>query len=201
MTRNNPSIASSRNLLTSGSSLILQALAVLVAALLWMQGSAARADDLAVGQAAPDFTLPDQAGVQHKLSDYAGKWVVLYFYPRDFTSGCTTEACSFRDDVYQIRDLGAVILGVSVDSSDSHAKFARKYKLPFTLLSDTDGKVVREYGSLKTTKDEVIYASRDTFIVAPDGKIALILRNVEPKDHSAEVIASLKQLGAGQKAN
>lgn len=169
---------------------------LLVAAALWLPLAAGAAAKLAVGQKAPDFQLPDQAGQMHKLSDYAGKWVVLYFYPRDFTSGCTTEACSFRDDVYQIRGLGAVILGVSVDSTRSHAAFARKYKLPFTLLADPSGNVVKEYGSLRTTKHKVIYASRDTFIVAPDGHIARIFRHVEPKNHSAQVIAALKQLGA-----
>ena len=149
--------------------------------------------ELQVGDTAPAFDLTDQYQKPQRLADYAGKWVVLYFYPKDDTPGCTTEACSFRDDIFKIRALGAEVLGISLDSAESHAEFARKHGLPFPLLADTDASVTEAYGALMGL-GPVKYAKRHTFIVAPDGKLAKIYRDVDPKAHSAEVIAELGRL-------
>lgn len=149
--------------------------------------------DLKPGMAAPDFELTDQNGDVHRFSDYQGRWLVMYFYPRDDTPGCTTQACGFRDDVAHFRTLGAQVLGVSVDSADSHARFAQKYGLPFPLLADESGEVARAYGSLRNLGVTKI-ARRHTFIVDPDGYIAQIYRDVDPKTNSAEVIAELSRL-------
>ncbi len=149
--------------------------------------------ELQVGDAAPAFNLVDQYSKPQQLADYTGKWVVLYFYPKDDTPGCTTEACSFRDDIFKIRALGAEVLGISLDSAESHAEFAKKHGLPFPLLADTEAKVAEAYGVL-TSMGPVKYAKRHTFIVSPDGKLAKIYRDVDPKAHSAEVIAELGRL-------
>jgi len=147
------------------------------------------------GDIAPDFELIDQYRKAHSLSDYAGKWVVLYFYPKDDTPGCTTEACNFRDDIFKIRALNAEVMGVSLDSAESHASFAEKHGLPFPLLSDADKEVTKKYGCLMSI-GPVKYAKRHTFIINPEGKLAKIYRNVKPKQHSAEVIADLTSLSA-----
>jgi thioredoxin-dependent peroxiredoxin len=149
--------------------------------------------DMAVGSVAPDFSLPDQTGKTQTLSAYRHHWVVLYFYPKDDTPGCTTEACQFRDDYLAVRKLGAEVLGVSVDNHDSHAEFASKYHLPFPLLADTDGKVAKQYGALWSL-GFVKFARRHTFIIDPDGRIAKIYRSVDPKTHSRQVIDDLKSL-------
>jgi peroxiredoxin Q/BCP len=149
--------------------------------------------EMKVGQIAPDFSLPDQNGEPRVLADYRQRWVVLYFYPKDNTPGCTKEACQFRDDFLAIRSLGAEILGVSVDSQESHAKFAGKYNLPFPLLSDADGHVAKQYGALWSLAF-IRFARRHTVIVDPHGKIAKIYREVEPETHSREVIGDLKAL-------
>ncbi len=147
----------------------------------------------AVGSSAPDFSLPDQNGKMVRLSDWRGRWVVLYFYPKDDTPGCTTEACSFRDDVRQLAALGAQVLGVSLDDSTSHAAFAGKYHLPFPLLADTQGSVAQSYGVLSNYL-VIKLARRCTFLVDPQGRIARVYDSVDPARHSAEVIADLKQL-------
>ncbi|OGT81373.1 MAG: peroxiredoxin [Gammaproteobacteria bacterium RIFCSPLOWO2_02_FULL_61_13] len=149
--------------------------------------------ELQVGDSAPAFDLIDQYQKPQRLADYAGKWVVLYFYPKDDTPGCTTEACSFRDDIFKIRALGAEVLGISLDSAESHAEFAKKHGLPFPLLADTDARVTDSYGALMGL-GPVKYAKRHTFIIGPDGKLAKIYRDVDPKVHSAEVIAELGRL-------
>ncbi len=149
--------------------------------------------EMTVGTMAPDFSLPDQDGVTRTLSAYRNHWVVLYFYPKDDTPGCTTEACRFRDDYVAATKLGAEVLGVSVDNRDSHAEFAKKYHLPFPLLADTGGKVAREYGALWSL-GFIRFARRHTFIIDPAGRIAKIYRNVSPKTHSREVIEELKTL-------
>ncbi len=159
---------------------------------MWPFGSNAESK-LMVGDVAPEFELIDQYRKTHKLADYDGKWVVLYFYPKDDTPGCTTEACNFRDDIFRIRDLNAEVLGVSLDSAKSHAKFAEKHGLPFPLLSDVEADVAREYGCL-TSIGPLKYAKRHTFIIDPKGKLALIYRDVKPKNHAAEIIADLQQL-------
>ena len=145
-----------------------------------------------VGDVAPTFSLADQAGKIRKLEDYSGKWVVLYFYPKDDTPGCTKEACSFRDDLKQLEKLGAQIIGVSVDDSDSHAKFAGKYHLPFPLLADQDAKVAESYGAVNNLLIIKI-AKRYTFLIDPSGKIAQIYLDVDTSRHSQEIIDDLKK--------
>lgn len=149
-------------------------------------------------QQAPDFTLHDQDNTEHSLRDYAGKWLVLYFYPKDDTPGCTTEACSFRDENEAIAMLSdAEVVGVSKDSVSSHKKFATKYSLNFTLLSDPDHKVAEYYDSWKPKKmmgKEFMGVQRNTFIIDPSGKIVKTYRGVNPKNHVAAIIADLKAL-------
>ena len=148
---------------------------------------------LKVGDVAPAFELVDQYNKPHRLADYRGKWVVLYFYPRDDTPGCTTEACRFRDDIFKIRALNAEVLGVSLDSIESHAGFAEKYSLPFSLLSDAGKKTAADYGCLVSFGPFKI-AKRHTFIINPDGRLAKIYRSVKPGKHSVEIIADLQTL-------
>lgn len=145
-----------------------------------------------VGALAPEFTLPDQQGTPRRLSDFRGQWVVLYFYPKDETPGCTKEACAFRDDWQTLTALNAQVIGVSLDDTQSHAQFASKHRLPFLLLADTSGEVVERYGALMNLL-VVKLAKRHTYLIAPDGKIAQVYRNVDPGGHSREIIAFLKR--------
>ncbi len=142
---------------------------------------------------APDFTLKSQAGEPISLKSYRGSWVVLYFYPKDFTSGCTLEAHNFQRDQAQYAEKHAVVLGVSVDSSDSHKSFCTKEDLQFKLLADTDHKVSSLYGSL-TNLGVVKFAARHTFLINPEGRIVQVFADVNPKHHSEEVLAALTQL-------
>lgn len=154
----------------------------------------ARAAELPkVGESAPDFKLPDQDGKTHQLQDFAGKWLVLYFYPKDDTPGCTKEACAFRDDLHKLTALGAQVAGVSVDDSDSHAEFAKKYHLPFPLLADKSTEVAARYGALMNL-GLFKYAKRYTFLIDPQGKVAKVYQKVETSRHSTEIIEDLKQL-------
>jgi peroxiredoxin Q/BCP len=146
-----------------------------------------------VGSIAPDFTLTSQEGTPVSLKDYRGKWVVLYFYPKDFTSGCTIEAHNFQRDLAQYQQKNVVILGVSVDTADSHKQFCTKEGLNFKLLADTDHKVSSTYDSLMTYKDMTL-AARHTFIINPEGKIVKVYTDVNPNQHSAEVLAALAEL-------
>ncbi len=146
-----------------------------------------------VGMQAPPFMLKNQDGVDVKLSDFKTKWVVLYFYPKDFTSGCTLEARNFQHDLANYEKLGAVIIGVSVDSAGSHKDFCSKEGLGFKLLADTDHRVSALYGSLGEYQGNAM-ALRNTFIIDPGGKIAKIFQSVKPATHSAEVLAALAQL-------
>ena len=155
-----------------------------------------QADELAVGSPAPKFTLMDQESKTHALAEYRGRWVVLYFYPKDDTPGCTTEACNFRDDLPALRALNVQILGISLDDTKSHALFAEKYRLPFPLLADTEGDVARAYGSLWSIGPLRI-AKRYTFVIDPEGRVAKIYRNVKPADHSRELQHDLKELQKG----
>jgi peroxiredoxin Q/BCP len=148
---------------------------------------------VAEGGEAPPFDLPDQHGRQRRLSDYRGRWVVLYFYPRDDTPGCTMEACQFRDGLDQLHSMGADVLGISVDSPESHAQFAGKFSLPFPLLSDADGGVARSYGSLLSLGPLQV-AKRHTFIIDDYGKVAKIYRKVKPRGHGKEVLADIRML-------
>ena len=145
------------------------------------------------GTAAPNFTLPSQDGSKISLDQFKGKWLVLYFYPKDMTSGCTIEAHNFQRDQQKYQDRNTVVLGVSVDSVDSHQKFCTKEGLNFKLLSDSDHKVTEEYGSL-TNLGLVKFASRHTFIINPEGKIAKVYTDVNPNKHSEEVLAALAEL-------
>ena len=147
--------------------------------------------ELSLNDPAPNFELFDQNGNKHKLVDYNGEWLVLYFYPKDDTPGCTTEACAFRDDIYKIRELKTKIVGISTDDKESHEKFSKKYHLPFALLSDKDAEVAKSYGSAFKIGPFAM-AKRHTFIISPEGKIAMIYRKVNPSTHSNEVIGKLK---------
>lgn len=138
---------------------------------------------------APEFSALDQNGQTHNLADYLGQWVLLYFYPKDDTPGCTKEACSLRDNFSGFDKLGAVILGVSTDSVASHDKFAKKFNLPFTLLADTDKEIVRAYGANG-------FARRISYLIGPDGLIAKVYKNVKPEAHAAEVLRDLETLRA-----
>ncbi len=155
--------------------------------------SSSRAAMPAPGGSAPEFTLVSQEGSSVSLKDYRGKWVVLYFYPKDQTPGCTREAHNFQVDQSKYDARNSVILGVSVDSVDSHKKFCTKEGLNFKLLADSDGKVSREYGSL-TNLGVVKFAARHTFVIDPSGKIAKAYTNVDPARHSEDVLAALDQL-------
>jgi thioredoxin-dependent peroxiredoxin len=147
----------------------------------------------AVGQAAPTFTLPSQDGSPVSLDSYRGKWVVLYFYPKDMTPGCTIEAHNFQRDLGKFEADNAVILGVSVDTTDSHKQFCTKDGLTFKLLADPEHKVVDEYGSLGHFATFTI-ANRNTFLIDPDGKIVKEWTKVDPSHHSEEVLAALAEL-------
>jgi len=147
----------------------------------------------AVGGAAPDFTLPSQEGSTVSLKDYRGKWVVLYFYPKDQTPGCTREAHNFQVDQAKYAQRNAVVLGVSLDSVESHKKFCAKEGLNFKLLADTGHDVTKAYGSL-TNLGVVQMAARHTFVISPEGKIAHVYSGVDPVRHSEEVLGELDQL-------
>jgi peroxiredoxin Q/BCP len=167
--------------------------ALALATLGLLLSGAALADAPAVGESAPDFRLQDQKGDWHTLEQYRGQWVALYFYPKDDTPGCTTEACNFRDNIFAFRERSAVILGVSLDDVESHKEFAEKYSLPFSLLSDADAEVADRYGvvmNLGITK----LAKRQSFLIAPDGTIARHYEKVDPDTHSKEILADLDLL-------
>lgn len=149
------------------------------------------------GIPAPDFSLPDEGNTTRSLSDYRGRAVVLYFYPKDDTSGCTTEACNFRDDYSAYVNADVVILGVSPDNVNSHAKFKQKFALPFPLLADEGHKVCDLYGAWGPKKfmgREYDGVLRTTFLIDRNGRIAKVFENVRPADHSAEVLEALKML-------
>jgi peroxiredoxin Q/BCP len=148
-----------------------------------------------VGKKAPDFTLLDQDGTEHKLSQYKGSKVLLYFYPKDDTPGCTTEACNFRDGYKDFKKMGLVILGVSKDNVKSHKKFADKFKLPFPLLADTEHIVAEKYDVWKLKKfmgREYMGMERSSFLIDEEGKIAKVYETVKPADHSVEVKGDIK---------
>jgi peroxiredoxin Q/BCP len=150
----------------------------------------------AVGAPAPDFRLQDQTGAWRSLGDYAGKWLVLYFYPKDDTPGCTTQVCTFRDEITRVRQTGAEVVGVSLDDVRSHEAFAAKHRVPFPLLADVDASAARAYGVL-TSRVGIRYARRDTFVIDPSGRIAKHYPSVDPKENVAQVIADLGALQAG----
>jgi peroxiredoxin Q/BCP len=145
------------------------------------------------GDAAPAFRLQDQKGHWHSLGDYEGRWLVLYFYPKDFTPGCTTEVCAFRDDIVALRKAGAEVVGVSLDDVASHADFAKKYHVPFPLLSDADQDAAKRYGVLAQHGD-MTYARRETFLIDPHGRIAKHYPDVDPEKNVKQVMADLATL-------
>lgn len=150
---------------------------------------------LTLNQKAPDFTLPDQNGKIHTLHEYSGKKVLIYFYPKDDTPGCTTEACNFRDNIQALNDAGLVVLGVSADSVKSHKKFADKFDLPFPLLSDENKEVCEAYGvwgKKKFMGREYMGISRMSFLIDEKGNLAKIYEDVKPKDHVDEVKTDIK---------
>ena len=148
-----------------------------------------------VGDAAPEFKLVSNEGNEVSLADYKGQWVVLYFYPKDFTSGCTIQAHNFQRDQALYHERNAVILGVSVDSAESHAEFCAKEGLEFKLLSDVGGKVSSAYGSVRGT-GKASLSARNTFVINPEGVVARVFMKVDPNPHSAEVLAALDELQA-----
>jgi peroxiredoxin Q/BCP len=150
-----------------------------------------------VGTKAPAFKAPDQNGEIKSLKDYAGKWLILYFYPKDDTPGCTKEACSFRDGFAQFKKAGIEVIGVSVDSVKKHAKFVEKYTLPFTLLADEDKKIVEAYGVWGLKKfmgREYMGTNRVSYLINPEGKITKVYETVKPEEHADEVLADVKSL-------
>ncbi|HSG28712.1 MAG TPA: thioredoxin-dependent thiol peroxidase [Candidatus Krumholzibacterium sp.] len=149
------------------------------------------------GTLAPAFELPDQNGDMHRLSDQRGQWVLVYFYPKDNTPGCTKEACAIRDSFPAFRKLGIKVFGVSRDSVASHARFADKYVLPFTLLSDESGDMLKKYGAWQKKKmagREYMGIVRMSYLIGPDGKVAKVYAKVKPPEHAEQVLADLKEL-------
>ena len=152
--------------------------------------------NLVKGDKAPEFELKDGQGTPHKLSDYTGQTFVLYFYPKDNTPGCTTEACAFRDSYQDFKDAGVEVIGVSPDSESSHSKFSKKFDLPFTLLSDPDHKVCDDFGVWGPKKmygREYEGVFRTTFVIGPEGKIKRVFEKVKPSDHVEEVLAAVRE--------
>ena len=146
------------------------------------------------GMTAPAFRLQDQAGAWHNSTDYRGKWLVLYFYPKDDTPGCTTQACEFRDNLFAFNKLGAVVVGISVDDVASHKQFSEEHSLPFTLLADSTKETAKAYGVLRSVLGLMEIASRETFIIDPQGRIAKHYPAVDPKGHSQAVLKDLRAL-------
>jgi len=152
--------------------------------------------NLKIGDAAPDFELPDQDGKTHKLSDYLGQTILVYFYPRDFTPGCTAEACQIRDNFPKFSGVSTPVLGISTDTVESHKKFAQKYRLPFTLLSDVKKEVVKNYGVYKPKKlfgKEFFGTARTSFLIDKNGKITKIYEKVKPTTHAKNVLIDLEK--------
>ena len=150
------------------------------------------------GQMAPDFTLSDQSGTAHHLASYRGQWVLVYFYPKDDTPGCTKEACGLRDRFGEFQKIKAVVLGISVDSVESHKQFADKFHLPFPLLADTKKQVVQAYGVWGPRQflgKEYMGIARTSFLIDPAGKIAKIYPKVKPEEHTDEILKDLAQFG------
>lgn len=169
--------------------LIIVAVAVAILVLFWHY--LARVSLPKLGQTAPDFRLPDQHGKIHTLKDFSGKWLALYFYPKDDTPGCTKQACGFRDDLQKLTELGVSVIGVSVDNTRSHADFAQKYHLQFPLLADSKAEIATRYHSL-INLGIIKFARRNTFLINPQGKIAKVYFSASAAHNSAEVVADLK---------
>jgi len=174
---------------------IMSAVVFVCAAVLLFSGPESQAEQVQAGDPAPDFELRDQSGQIHSIEDYRGDWVALYFYPKDDTPGCTTEACEFRDNIFAFKNADCQILGVSLDDEESHKEFSEKYDLPFPLLADTEGSTADAYG-VKTRMLGMTVAKRQTFLIDPEGNIAKHYAKVDPDTHSEEVLADLEALQA-----
>lgn len=159
----------------------------------------AGADVLQTGTKAPNFSLPSQEDTNVSLSQYKGKWVVLYFYPKDMTTGCTIEAHNFQRDLPKYSALNAVVLGVSLDTVESHKTFCTKDSLTFKLLADPDHKVIDEYGVPLTARGDMKFAQRDTFLISPAGKIVKVWTGVNPNTHSEEVLGAIAGMNNNDK--
>lgn len=170
------------------------------AGVLWLWAAALAAatpaDGPEAGSPAPDFALQDQHGQVHRLQDYRGGWLVLYFYPKAFTPGCTDQVCAFRDDIVALRKAGAKVVGVSLDDVASQAEFAEKYQVPFPLLSDADTAVARRYGVLAWREGRGDYARRETFLIDASGTVFRRYRDVDPQANAGQVLADIGQAGA-----
>jgi len=166
---------------------------LLILTLLTTVSGLAMAIPPAVGSAAPAFSLPDQSGQIRSLEDYRGSWLLLYFYPRDDTPGCTTEACNFRDHITVLNALGVKVVGISLDDQASHAAFAEKHELPFALLADTDGTVTESYDALRDLW-VMQMAKRYSFLIDPEGIIARTYLDVDPDEHAEQVAADVDKL-------
>ena len=169
--------------------------AVLVAGglLLWRMSAASKRNEPGVGVPAPDFSLPDQNGRLRSLAEFRGKWLVLYFYPRDDTPGCTRQACAFRDDRQNLAALGAEVVGVSVDDVESHLDFAKEHRLPFPLLADAGGAVAARYGSIRNF-GLIKLARRNTFLIDPQGRVAKVYLSASSSGNAQEVLEDLRRL-------
>jgi len=167
--------------------------ATLTGVIMFFSSQVTRAYTPEIGQPAPNFKLPDQNGKVYTLDNFCGKWLALYFYPKDDTPGCTEQACKFRDDLHKLEALGANVIGISVDDTTSHAKFARKYNLPFPLLADNKAETAAQYNSLLNL-GLIKFAKRNTFLIDPNGKIAKIYLSASTSRNSIEVIEDLKKL-------
>jgi peroxiredoxin Q/BCP len=155
---------------------------------------------LKIGDEAPNFSLPDQNGKTHHLSQYLGSWVLLYFYPKDDTPGCTREACSIRDNFAEFKKAGITVLGMSADSVQSHARFAEKYELPFTILSDPEKTTLKKYGAWAKKAflgKSFLGIKRMSYLISPEGKIAKIYPKVKPQEHASEVLRDAKVFSEG----
>jgi peroxiredoxin Q/BCP len=159
----------------------------------------AAGDILQAGASAPNFTLPSQEDTQISLAQYKGKWVVLYFYPKDMTQGCTIEAHNFQRDLPKYDALNAVVLGVSLDTVESHKTFCSKDSLTFKLLADPDHKVIDAYGVPVSTHGDIKFANRDTFLISPSGKVVKVWTGVNPNTHSEDVLAAIAGMNGNDK--
>lgn len=179
-----------RNMRNSRIEIIIRVFTCFLSAFFLLGGAYAAEKQVSAGEAAPDFELLDQDGQQHSIEDYRGQWVALYFYPKDDTPGCTTEACEFRDEIFAFKNANCQVLGVSLDDVASHKAFADKYSLPFPLLADTEGTTADAYG-VKLRRIGMTLAKRETFLIDPDGNIAKHYAKVDPDTHAQEVLADL----------
>ncbi|HSC93850.1 MAG TPA: peroxiredoxin [Burkholderiales bacterium] len=172
---------------------LLVGLVIAAGLLLWRVSAYSKRRAPSAGEPAPDLSLPDQDGKSRSLSEFRGKWLVLYFYPKDDTPGCTRQACAFRDDRHKLAALGAEVVGVSVDDVESHLDFAKEYRLPFPLLADAGGAVAASYGSLRDL-GLVKFARRNTFLIDPQGRVAKVYLSASAAGNSGEVLEDLKRL-------